>query len=547
MDPLFSFPDYLLLFVSIFNLILCLFIFVNNPRNGVNVWFALFSFFISLWSICLLLFRNIDLSYAHFWMRASYISAIGIAVSFWYFVHFFPEKRKLYFLNSTLLLIFTTFFISFFFNPSFLSREVVEFQDGARTVVVDSFGYGLFSVFFLFFFFGAIVILAWRYKRTQGIIRHHSRLIMYSVLIAGSLGVFFNLILPSPFFQNFQYIHWGPFFTFLIVLSVAYGVARYQLMNIKALLAEVFVVILFLIQFIQVLLADNHSDLLLSVSILLAVIIVGVLFIHSVLKEVKRREEVTKLAHSLEKANLRLKELDRQKTEFLSIASHQLRTPLSIMKGYIELTQDGAYGKPTKKMLEVLDSMDESNGRLVKLIDEFLDITRIEQGRTKYVFEDNDMNKLIDGVVKELTEKSDEKRMKIEWRPEKTIKTVSMDGEKIRHVIFNYVDNAIKYSKKGVVKVSLEREDSGFTVRVKDSGIGFDKEDEVNFFQKFYRGKNARGTNVNGTGLGIYVCRKFVEKHGGHVWAKSKGIGRGSEFGFWIPQKRNEERGTRNE
>ncbi|OGH76887.1 MAG: hypothetical protein A2469_03920 [Candidatus Magasanikbacteria bacterium RIFOXYC2_FULL_40_16] len=253
--------------------------------------------------------------------------------------------------------------------------------------------------------------------------------------------------------------------------------------------------------------------------------------------EVKQREKLSKLAQSLEVANLRLQELDKQKTEFLSIASHQLRTPISIIKGYIELIKDGVYGKITEKTRKILSDVDTTNERLEKLVDEFLDVSRIEQGRTKFVFEVKNINDLVTSVVEELKGMAKSSGLEIDWKPGDEKIDVCMDEEKIRHVIFNFVDNAIKYTKEGTVSVSVEREGEGVNVKVKDTGFGFDKVDEANFFQKFYRGKNVEHTNVNGTGLGIYVCRQFIEKHKGRVWAKSAGLGQGSEFGFWIPKE----------
>lgn len=112
---------------------------------------------------------------------------------------------------------------------------------------------------------------------------------------------------------------------------------------------------------------------------------------------------------------------------------------------------------------------------------------------------------------------------------------VYCDEEKIRHVVFNFIDNAIKYSEVGNIKVELYPENNGAAVRVRDNGLGFSKIDGANFFQKFYRGENVKGTNVNGTGLGLFVCSKFIEAHHGKVWAHSEGLGKGAEFGFWIP------------
>lgn len=537
MNIIFTLPDYILFFVSIFNLILAVFIFINEPKNKVNIWFSAFAFCMCLWAMMLLLFRNVPFPYAHFFMRNSYLSAIGIAISFWYFIHFFPRKRKLHFLNSTLPLILTLILLALFLNPSFISKEVLELANGERTVLVDTFGYIIFSVHFLFFFFGAIILLWLVYRKEKGILKKHSQLLMYSVLFAGSFGVFFNLILPSPFFQNFKYIHLGPLFTFFIVLAVSYGVAKYQLMNIKALITEFFVVVLILIQIIQVFFAKTMVGYISSLSVLFAVIVIGFLLIKSVLKEVKRREEITKLARSLEKANIRLKELDQQKTDFLSIASHQLRTPLSIISGYIELIKDKAYGKTSPKINKIFDNIEESVVRLVNLIDEFLDTTRLEQGRTSFFFKQEDLCDITKDVVKEIKSRPQSKDLSIEIKQLPKICKVVCDEEKIRHVLLNYVDNATKYTQKGSVNVFLKSKKRGISCAVKDTGIGFTREDGLCFFQKFYRGKNVKGVNINGTGMGLYVCKKFIEAHGGHVWAKSPGLHKGSEFGFWIPLK----------
>ncbi len=320
-----------------------------------------------------------------------------------------------------------------------------------------------------------------------------------------------------------------------------YAVSRHHLLRIRIVGTEILVGLANFVIVTEIFIARSVRELMLRIIFAVLIFAISILLILSIEKEVNRREEISKLAVSLEKANFRLQELDRQKTEFLSIASHQLRTPLSIIKGYIELIMDGAYGKTSKKLRQTLTDMDESNERLVKLVDEFLDITRIEQGRTKFSFDTHNMEELITSVIDELRDRGEDKGLKIIWKLQKTgKKNVYMDDEKVRHVIFNFVDNAIKYTPKGKVTVTYNVEKNGMAVRVNDTGLGFGREDEANFFQKFYRGKNVEGSNVNGTGLGIYVCRKFIEAHGGRVWAKSEGAGKGGEFGFWIPLRKGE-------
>ncbi len=350
-------------------------------------------------------------------------------------------------------------------------------------------------------------------------------------LLAFSWG---NIV--SSIEENWNFAQIGLFSVPIFVGFLAYSIVRFQTFNIKVAGSITLVGSLWFAELTLIFLQTDTISRVVTVFTFIFTTIIGVLLVRSVQHDAKRREEITRLAQSLEIANERLKELDRQKTEFLSIASHQLRTPLSIIKGYLELIDDGAYGAPSTQLKQVLSDMDQSNERLIALVDEFLDISRIEQGRTKFSFGEGNLCDIITDVVKELRDRAAKKQLTVTWNEMCEPHTIIMDSEKIRQVIFNYIDNAIKYSDVGAITVQLDEDGKGVTVRVVDQGIGFEKNDEGNFFQKFYRGNNVRGTNVNGTGLGIYVCRQFVEGHGGRVWAKSSGLHKGSEFGFWIPR-----------
>lgn len=388
---------------------------------------------------------------------------------------------------------------------------------------------------YVLLFLTHVVISAWllyrEYKQGKG-----DRRMQALVLLVGITVTFVGGSTNYFLWYNIPIAPWGNLGASLYAILTVYAIMKYGLLNLRVVAAEVFTVALMTIALIDVFLSEALGEFLLNVTVLFFMSLFGVMLVTSIRKEVGRTEELSKLAKSLEHANLRLQELDRQKTEFLSIASHQLRTPLSIIKGYIELLSDGVYGRVTKKMKHIFANIDESNERLVKLVDEFLDITRIEQGRTKFLFRSCDMKTLISGVVAEFKTKAKEKQLTIVWNAKHTPTVeATCDKEKIRHVLFNYFDNAIKYTDEGSIVVECTQEKKGVAVRVTDTGIGFKEGDKANFFQKFYRGKNVEGSNVNGTGLGIYVCRKFVEAHGGHVWAKSLGTGRGAEFGFWIP------------
>lgn len=467
------------------------------------------------------------------WARVLYIMATFTSISFFLFTLVFPEDKKLPWWGELLLFLENLAVISLLLHPTYIIRGVELVQGGEDIILWGP----LYIVFFLHisgFFLAGFITLFTKMRKAQGTTKRQIMLILLGYFFAANLAMTTNLILP---WLGYFELNWlGQFFSTLVAAFTTYAILKHNLLNIKVIATESFVLLLNLFLFFQFILSSTPREFVTNGIILVAVIGSSYLTIRGVITEVSRRQELSKLTESLKQANVRLKELDRQKTEFLSIASHQLRTPLSIIKGYLELIHDGAYGKTTKKMRGILDNMDESNERLVSLVDEFLDISRIEQGRTKFHFAKDHLNDIVDGVITELTDRAHGKGLKLSCHLDKTIVDSAMDKEKIRHVVFNFVDNAIKYSEKGTITVQTQNQQDAYVCTVSDEGLGFNKEDEANFFQKFYRGKNVEGINVNGTGLGIYVCRKFIEAHKGTVWAKSSGKGKGSEFGFSIPK-----------
>ncbi len=514
--------------------ILGLYVLFTGYQRRVVRYLFLFCISVAFWSYAYFFWQVAATAEdALFWTRLLMVGAIFTSMLYFHLVLVYLNLDKHVFYRVVLLMfyLFSAVWLSLSFTPYFVAgiepRMYFDFWP-----IPGSF-YTPFLVAFSTHFIYASFLLFREYFKSKGDHRMQVLLLAIGMLI-GFIGGSTNY----PLWFGVEFAPWGNGLVVVYILLTVYAIVKYKFLNVQVVTAELFTGLFFIILLIELFLSDSPVEIVYRTVALVIMVIFGLILIRSVRHEVKRREEMTTMAHSLEKANIRLQELDRQKTEFLSIASHQLRTPLSIIKGYIELIKDGAFGRATKKTKAILDDMDESNERLVKLVDEFLDITRIEQGRTKFHFEKSDINALITSVVQELKDRAADKKIKINWKPIKMIKKIYMDEEKIRHVVFNYIDNAIKYSDEGTIRVSLEKEKHGYTVRVKDQGLGFEKEDYANLFQKFYRGKNVQGTNVNGTGLGIYVCRKFVEKHGGDVWGHSEGLGKGSEFGFWIPGKK---------
>jgi len=250
----------------------------------------------------------------------------------------------------------------------------------------------------------------------------------------------------------------------------------------------------------------------------------------------KLEEEVEKATKELKKAYRELKKLDEAKSEFISIASHQLRTPLTAIKGYISMIHDRTYGVPPEKMEKPLRHIYISVERLIKLVSELLNISRIEAGKVKAEFEISSLEYIINSVITELKSLVKEKDLYLEFKKGKEpLPKISIDKEKMRQVILNVIDNAIRYTKEGGVTVKCKKKENTYQVKVSDTGEGMTKGEISDLFKSFSRGKAGKKGWVEGAGLGLYIAKKYVDMHKGKIWAKSQGKGKGSTFYIELP------------
>ncbi|MFA4833690.1 MAG: ATP-binding protein [Patescibacteria group bacterium] len=253
---------------------------------------------------------------------------------------------------------------------------------------------------------------------------------------------------------------------------------------------------------------------------------------------VKLKKEVAKATHDLKLANEELKKLDEAKSDFISIASHQLRTPLTVIKGYISMMLEGSFGQLTPPERDSLEKVYDSGERLIQLVENLLNISRIESGRLQFDYELMNLEVIVDSVIEELAGPVKKKGLRLDYKkPSEPLPKIKIDEEKIRQVVMNLIDNSVKYTKKGGITVSLKRAGKNIQFCVSDSGMGIGKDDLPNLFKKFSRGQGTSTIHTEGTGLGLYVAREMVEAHKGKIWAESKGRGRGSKFCFEIPIK----------
>jgi len=238
------------------------------------------------------------------------------------------------------------------------------------------------------------------------------------------------------------------------------------------------------------------------------------------------------LYKNLQDANEKLKSLDRLKTEFLSLASHQLRSPLTAIKGYTSMLLGGDFGDINEKQKEAVDRVFESTNHLVKTVDDLLNVSKIEQGGMQYIMAPFDMRKIVMDISADLSIVAERKGLKISFSSDDAHSyPVKGDLEKIRNVVLNLIDNSIKYTKEGSLALRLIRNNElkKILLTITDTGMGMTEDTKKTLFHKFSRGEGGK-VNVGGSGLGLYLAKQIVDMHKGHVWVESPGLGKGSTF-----------------
>jgi len=229
------------------------------------------------------------------------------------------------------------------------------------------------------------------------------------------------------------------------------------------------------------------------------------------------------------------KEVDRMKTEFLSLASHQLRTPLSAIRWFVEILLSGDAGPLNREQREFLGNVDESTNRMVALINDLLNITRIESGRIIIDPKPTDLGKLIEGIMAEVKSKYLAKSQKIILSIHPKLDKINVDPNLVRAVYLNLINNSIKYTPAGgEITIFISRKGDSILSQVSDNGVGIPQAEQKRVFQKFFRGRNIVKKVVEGTGLGLYLVKAIIESSNGKIYFKSE-ENKGTTFWFTVP------------
>jgi signal transduction histidine kinase len=335
------------------------------------------------------------------------------------------------------------------------------------------------------------------------------------------------------------------FMIYISILTVRFGIFNIKLLATQALIWGLAILIGSQFFFIKV-----TTNFILNGITFVGIIVFGQFLIKSVKKEVAQREQLEDLSSklekskfrleesnlNLEKANDKLKDLDKLKTEFVSLASHQLRSPLTAIKGYTSMLLEGDYGDINPQAKETISRVMESSNNLTVVVEDLLNVSKIEQGGMKYVMSTFDFGDLVKNVSKELSISAEKKGLKLICSiADNVVYNINGDKDKLRQVVINLIDNSMKYTKQGQIEASMDTKDGKIILSIKDTGMGIDPKVKDSLFEKFSRGDGAK-LNASGSGLGLYLVKEIVKAHHGRVWADSEGIGKGSTFSIELDE-----------
>ncbi|MBU4350968.1 ATP-binding protein [Candidatus Parcubacteria bacterium] len=511
------------------NLLLGFFVLLRNTKEKINSTFFTLILSVIGWQVSLLLFYITESPTTILWIGRFNFAIVLIML--FYLLKFsliFPSEslkisKKFLWAVSLWIMVF---FALTLFTPLVDKTEIIIGPVERETIY--GILYPLYILHYIVFAGGGIYLISKKLKAIKDKLEKYQLIYFVGgVSSALFLGFLSNILLPLLGIQQTAYF--GPLATILFSGVTAYAISKYYLFDIKVLATEFFVGIMGIILLAEVVLSSSYLKVI-SLFAFLLFLLFGYFLIKSVINEIGYRKK-------LESAYEELKRLDESKSEFISIASHQLRTPLSAIKGYISLLLENTYGPIEEKTKAPLKNVYQANERLIAMVNHLLNISRIEGNRIKLDFKKTSVEKIIVSVVGTMKIKAKEKNLYLRFeKPKETIPEITIDEEKISQAILNLVDNAIHYTKNGGVVIGLEKGSNSIIIKVKDTGVGLEEED-LNQIKSFSRGKQGSLLWTEGIGLGLYVTKKFVEIHQGKIWFESGGPNKGSTFFIKLPIK----------
>ncbi|MFA6493538.1 MAG: HAMP domain-containing sensor histidine kinase [Candidatus Paceibacterota bacterium] len=521
----------LLLSAGTINLAFAVLLFFTDQRNKKNILFSLIAVSISMWAFSMAgFYLSSNATLVNILSVCLYVSAACFPFFFYFFVSSLGGSEQPLPLRNKMTAVAAFILSVIIVNiPDFVIT--VPDNSSVKTFLFGP-GYILYELYQVTYLSVCFHLLFEKYKKATEPLLKKQLLFLFLGLFSGSfICVLTNLVFPA--IGWWDWFWFGPVATIIMVVFVGYSTVKHNLFNTKSVVVVAVTFVLWVAMAMRLFLSVRMEDYVINGSLFVLVVGSGLILIRAIYQEIDQLEKIESIAKDLEIANEHLRVLDKQKSEFVSIASHQLRTPLTAITGYTSMVIEGSYGPVSEKVTDVLSKVLESSRRLAVIIDDFLTISHIEQGKMTYKFETVEMKQMTQNIVEEFAERAKLKNLSLTFTSDGyDTYNVTADSGKIRQILSNLIDNSIKYTPAGSVEVHLSK-DFGLRktrIMIKDTGIGLSRESIAALFQKFSRAKEVQKVYTDGSGIGLYIGQELIKAHHGRIWVESEGEGKGSSF-----------------
>ena len=513
------------------------FVFLRGIKKKLNLLFLLYCLAISIWLLATSQMLRAETEEAIiFWDRIVYLGVVFIPIFVYHFGTVFVGKEK-----ENKFIIYLGYFLAFIFlilsRTDYFISGAYKYSWGAHTQA--KFFHHLFLIFFssyLFLFFRNIYIFFQKAKKEKKKIEQIQAKYIFLSFVGFAVGSY--AFLPA---YGIDINPLGAYLGGILAASLLFfSITKYHLFDIRVILTEILVGVMGIVLLVQIFLAPTFNWRISTLATFLLFCIFGYYLIKATYEEERRREKAERLAIQEKALRRATEKISRLKSEFIAITSHQLRTPLTIMKCYLSNILEGDYGKLSDLLKERVKSIYQANERLIRMVNNFLNISKIETGGVTLDLEEVQIEDIVSEVVSDIIPLVKEKALYLRVKkPKDILPKISLDKEKIKEVLRNILDNAIKYTQKGGIEIGLERINNSdkVQIRVKDTGEGIKKETQERLFTLFTRGETGERYWTEGAGLGLYIAKKIIEAHKGKIWIESLGKGKGATVFLELPLK----------
>ena len=392
----------------------------------------------------------------------------------------------------------------------------------------------IFEILYFFYLAWLIKVIYIGYKTLTGIKR--VQLNYLSAGFAFTLGIttLTNMILPMM--KIYDYTGYGPLTILPWSMATAYMATKHHIWEPRVVLSEVWALLLILAAIASVSISHGTLEF-----VILGMIAIGsALLVNSVLSESKANAALRQKNIQLEKDKEELEKLDKMKDEFIDMATHELNTPITAIRGRLDMAIHENLSHLTPDQSRFLLPVLADSGRLAKMVKDTLDVIQLDQKKIELRPVETDINSFVRDIASGFEREIVKNNNVLEFYGLKDLNVkIAFDRDKIKQVLENLISNANKFTSKGKIIINSRLEDDRVVISISDSGVGISETDQEHLFEKFYqpgRFDEDHPQEQQGTGLSLYICKSIIKLHGGDIWLKSE-KGKGSTFAFSLPIK----------